>query len=487
MTGPKPPPDVDELARRLPRHAPGPERTEAIRRALLDAAGPAPRAARPMRRWLVAGGAAAAAAVCAVLAMRALTGAPSDPPGAQSAARTADPSRTADRSRTAGADRAAARAIGSAAATESARTTGAPPGSAVPPGDPIPDGVTAIAATRPVHLSRGSTSITAPPGARFEVDVRGDQVYLVTVTAGWVVIASAHATAAVVVEHQTWLLDAPLAPAAAPPPQRAPSAPGALDAPGGTPSPPPSPPAAITASRTSPPASPRAADGNPPSPAGATSGTSGTSPPASPRAADGHAASPAGAAPTPRSAPSRSGPPAAPRDRSPAEPLRPGEWSPPSLSATVRSPVLPAEPPPRTPPATPALPSATPAVPSALAAAERAFRDGLHALLAGDVQAATAPLDRACGAATSTQDEACYWAAVAWLRVEDNAQASRRLGDLLARWPRSSHAGEASVALGWLLLEAGDRAAARARFAAAANDPLPSVRAEAVRGLGVAQ
>jgi hypothetical protein len=33
------------------------------------------------------------------------------------------------------------------------------------------------------------------------------------------------------------------------------------------------------------------------------------------------------------------------------------------------------------------------------------------------------------------------------------------------------------------LLDAGDREAARARFAAAANDRMPSVRAEAARGL----
>ena len=68
----------------------------------------------------------------------------------------------------------------------------------------------------------------------------------------------------------------------------------------------------------------------------------------------------------------------------------------------------------------------------------------------------------------------------------DPARARRGFDDFLVRFAGSTHAGEASVALGWLLLEAGEPAAARARFAAAARDPLPSVRAEARRGLAAA-
>jgi hypothetical protein len=58
---------------------------------------------------------------------------------------------------------------------------------------------------------------------------------------------------------------------------------------------------------------------------------------------------------------------------------------------------------------------------------------------------------------------------------------------VLARWPGSTHAGEASVALGWLLLDAGDRDAPPDRFAAARSDRMPSVRAEAARGMAAAQ
>ena len=59
--------------------------------------------------------------------------------------------------------------------------------------------------------------------------------------------------------------------------------------------------------------------------------------------------------------------------------------------------------------------------------------------------------------------------------------------DILARWPRSPHAGEASIGLGWLLLEAGERAEARLRFAAGVSDPTATVRAEALRGLSAAR
>jgi TolA-binding protein len=121
------------------------------------------------------------------------------------------------------------------------------------------------------------------------------------------------------------------------------------------------------------------------------------------------------------------------------------------------------------------------------AAAERDFRDGLRTLLAGDPASATTALDRACSAPSNSQDDGCYWAAVARLRSGDHHRARRGLGDMLARWPGSTHVGEANVALGWLLLEVGDTAGARTRFAAAAADRLESVRASALRGLAAAR
>ena len=378
----KPARDVDVLARRLPRHEPSSERSAAMRRAVLEAAQASPPrwTATPASRAI--GLTIAAAAVCVLLAPLAF--------------RSPGPVRSPE-------------------PTHAAEPTHAPaparaPEPAAAPSDLLPEGVTAIEAARTVHVTRGGATITAPPGARFEVDVHGDRIKRVTVTAGWVVIAGAHTATTVVAERQSWAPDGVMSAA----PARS------------------------------------AATGSP---------TAGSL----------------------RAAP----PPAAPPRVAPSIPAPPPHGAPPASR-------------PAAPPARAELPTAKPALarePStaaaiddhAPAAAEQDFHDGLRALLAGQAAAATAPLDRACGATSNSQGDVCYWAAVAWLRAGDRGHARRSLGDLLARWPDSTHAGEASIALGWLLLEGGDRVAARTRFAAAANDPSPNVRADAARGLAAAQ
>jgi len=351
MTDPRPPHDVDALARRLPRHEPVAERSAAMRHAVLDAApGPSAPAARgPMRGWWL-GLAAAAATACAWLILRTPDRPPPAAPPAQSVA----------------ASRAAAVPVTAPpAAAESER---------------IPDGVTTFAAAHPLQLARGDATITAPPDARFEVEVRGDQVQRVTVTAGWVVVAGSHAKATIVAMRHTWTPEPP-----APEP--------------------------VPAATTSP------------------SATASTASPAAP------------AANRVTSAPPDARPPA----------------------------------------------DAVPREAGSASRAEHDFRDGLRTLLAGDPRGATEALDRACSAPSSSQDESCYWAALAWLRSGDRGHALRAFTDMLSRWPGSSHAGEANVALGWLLLEIGDRSAARTHFAAAAADRMPSVRASAVRGLTASQ
>lgn len=123
----------------------------------------------------------------------------------------------------------------------------------------------------------------------------------------------------------------------------------------------------------------------------------------------------------------------------------------------------------------------------AVAGAVIDFREGLQALMAGDARKAVVSLDRACATPSSSQMDICYWAAVAWSRTGDRVRARASFANVVARWPGSTHIGEANVALGWLLLDTGDRTAARARFAAAADDRMPRVRAEALRGLAAAQ
>jgi TolA-binding protein len=377
MSEPKLPPDVDALARRLPRREPAAERSQAMRHAIVDAA---QGQGEPVhgQRWWIGVAAAAAACVAAWLVMRG-SSAPTPSMPAPAVATAASP--------------ATPLAPSPSAAPPAPSAVRAAPKPQVPAAVPvarIPDGVTAFATTTPLTLSRGDETITAPPAARFDVEVSGDQVKRITVTEGWVVVAGAHATTTIVPMRHTWTPPAP--PPSAETPATAPAVP---------------------------------------------------------------AASSAIAAPVARSAAPRL---AAAGSTAPSTEPVPGPATPPS--------------PPRAP-----LP----------AAAERDFRDGLRTLLAGDPAAASAPLDRACGVPSNSQDDACYWVAVAWLRSGDHARARRGFHDLLARWPGSGHAGEANVALGWLLLEVGDTAEARTRFAAAADDRLPTVRASALRGLAAAQ
>jgi hypothetical protein len=388
------PPDVDALARRLRRREPSLERSQEMRRALLEAADePVPR--RWTRGRLIGLAGIAAAAACAAIALRAPEiRAPVRPPVASDGATTAL----------------------------------------------SVDGVAAFETERPVQLARSGASITAPAGARFEVEVRDGQLRRVTVNAAWVVIASAHRATTLVTVGQTWTYAAAIPP------------------PASTQSPTPVAPSSQLPSASTKPSTPSAPGSQLPS-------ASSSSPP-----------------PPSRRAPAPSSPSLAPRaSRSPVLPALS-----PSLPPLASSdPAAPAPPPPRHEPPTSAPPSraAAPLSRPAPPPGEEAFRAGLHSLTAGDARAAVGALDRACGIASSHQDDACYWAAVAWLRLGDRLRARAAFADVVARWPRSTHTGEANLALGWLLLEIGDRAGARARFAAAVDDPVPSVRADARRGL----
>ena len=79
--------------------------------------------------------------------------------------------------------------------------------------------------------------------------------------------------------------------------------------------------------------------------------------------------------------------------------------------------------------------------------------------------------------------DASYWFAVATARIPQAATAVTAFREFLDRYPRDPRAGEASAMLGWLLVEAGNRAEARRRFEAAMADPNEGVRASARAGL----
>jgi TolA-binding protein len=79
-------------------------------------------------------------------------------------------------------------------------------------------------------------------------------------------------------------------------------------------------------------------------------------------------------------------------------------------------------------------------------------------------------------------EDAGYWYAVALARAK-RSEAATAFGDFLDRHPRSAHAREASAMLGWILVEANQRAEAERRFRAALDDPSPAVRDSARAGL----
>ncbi len=80
-------------------------------------------------------------------------------------------------------------------------------------------------------------------------------------------------------------------------------------------------------------------------------------------------------------------------------------------------------------------------------------------------------------------EDASFWRAVSLSRAGRSREAAEGFSSFLARHPHSPRVGEASAALGWLLLQSGNRIAAEARFRAATADGLAEVRRSAELGL----
>ena len=149
--------------------------------------------------------------------------------------------------------------------------------------------------------------------------------------------------------------------------------------------------------------------------------------------------------------------------------------------------------------ATPAKPTAIAAEANALMPAEPAplphderplagaasFGHAWSLLRRGDAKTAAAEFGEVQRLAhgCDIEEDALYWHAVATARAGDPGRGRQLFGEFLARFPASSRAGEAEDALGWLLLEAGERRAAHHAFERAALDPSPRVQANAREGL----
>jgi len=126
-----------------------------------------------------------------------------------------------------------------------------------------------------------------------------------------------------------------------------------------------------------------------------------------------------------------------------------------------------------------------PVRPTGLASSERLFQQGWDALRAGDL--ATGETHLAALVAQDPHDalaeDARYWRAVIAQRAHRTDDARTLWRALLATHPGSARAPEASVMLGWLELERGDKETAARLFAKGATSPDAEIAASAKTGL----
>jgi TolA-binding protein len=154
---------------------------------------------------------------------------------------------------------------------------------------------------------------------------------------------------------------------------------------------------------------------------------------------------------------------------------------PPLPAPDVDGRAAPVDPPPDQQPAAPEGSS----VPATNDIVERQFHLGWSALRSDHPEEAARAFAEAASRAGEQPigEDATFWHAVALERTAHDEAARTALAVFIARYPRSPRLGEASVRLGWLLLENGDKAGASARFSAALSDPVERVRTNAGAGL----
>ena len=119
-------------------------------------------------------------------------------------------------------------------------------------------------------------------------------------------------------------------------------------------------------------------------------------------------------------------------------------------------------------------------------AAESALFDrawsSLRAGNAGDAATTFADLERRARG-RAIEEDALYWRAVSVARTKDSTSAGLLFREFLRRFPSSSRRGEATVALGWILLDAENVSEARHAFEQALSDPAAGVRDSAAEGI----
>jgi TolA-binding protein len=168
------------------------------------------------------------------------------------------------------------------------------------------------------------------------------------------------------------------------------------------------------------------------------------------------------------------------RSPPPAPVIRPA----PTLQPAPEAPAAPRVIPPAPEPAPQAQPP-RPATTHRRRAVEGAFDQGWSALRAGRPAQAAAAFERALArdARHPLAADASFWRAVALIEAKQPEQGLAALEVFLTRFPDSERAARAATMAGWLLLDAGNLPAARARFQAAAADPAAEVARSARAGL----
>ncbi|CAN5712336.1 hypothetical protein BH11MYX3_BH11MYX3_45610 [soil metagenome] len=113
-----------------------------------------------------------------------------------------------------------------------------------------------------------------------------------------------------------------------------------------------------------------------------------------------------------------------------------------------------------------------------------AYDEAWAAMRAGDFTRASTTFARAgvLDPDGPLAEDASYWYPVALARAK-RSEAMGAFREFLDHYPRSTHAHEASVMLGWLLVDVQQRAEAERRFRAAIDDSSPEVSASARAGL----
>lgn len=148
-----------------------------------------------------------------------------------------------------------------------------------------------------------------------------------------------------------------------------------------------------------------------------------------------------------------------------------GAWTVPQITA-VPVPVVPPQPPRKKPAPKPS-------------ADQLAYTDGWSALRQSRFDDAVVAFTRTIATDPDgvLADDARFWQAVALGRASRSGDAIVAFRALVDEHPGSSHSAEASVMLGWLLVDAKQLREARERFSAGVDDATPSVRESARAGI----